>query len=303
MKIHIHLGVHKTATTFIQSQLHETRLLLQRSGIAYAGIWIVRRQFTRLFDRLAWFDPLWKWLTRPYLGRKLATILAGQPNAATFILSDENLLGLISANHWTGRLYPQAGRRVAMLEAMARDHDRHYFVAIRRYPDYLTSSWLQLASRGKAPPFEKYRARFAPRSRGWAEVIGDVVKVAGPERVTVWTYDWFCNDPASAFSLLAPGVQFASLPEEDLRRDVLPSLTIKGLQVITALEGHLSDAELKHLGRMMRTFPFDEPNPRLEIADSALLAEYEQKYQQDLVRIRALGVVLYDCEGETLPIS
>ena len=292
MKIHVHLGVHKTATTFIQSQLHETRASLAGGGIGYAGIWLVRRHFTRFFDRLAWLDPLLWWLTRPYLRRKLDLILAKHAAADSFILSDENLLGLISANHWTRRLYPQARRRAAMLQAIADRHDLHYYIAIRRYPDYLTSSWLQLASRGKAPPFERYRSRFSPQSRGWAEVIGDVCSAVGPQRVTVWTYDWFSQDPARAFALLAPGVEFA-VPDEELRRDVLPSLTMKGLRVITQLKEHLSEAELKQISRLMRTFPFDEPNPRLEISDPALIAAYEQKYQRDLDRIRALGVELH----------
>ena len=126
MKIQVHLGVHKTATTFIQSQLHETRSLLVEGGIGYAGIWIVRRQFTRYFDRLAWIDAVWQRLTRPYLRRKFETMLASHRKATSFILSDENILGLISANYWTGRLYGQAGRRVAMLQDIAKGHDINY---------------------------------------------------------------------------------------------------------------------------------------------------------------------------------
>lgn len=293
MKIRVHLGVHKTATTFIQSQLHESRAFLAGNRIGFAGIWIVRRRFTKAFDRLAWFDPWWKLVTRPWLKRRFAELLAQHARSSdTFILSDENILGLISANHWTGKLYPQARRRVEILEEIGRGHDLHYYVAIRRYPDYITSSWLQLASRGKAPPFEKYLAKFTPKSRGWAEVVADIAAAAGARRVTVWTYDWFSDDPARAFGLLAPGVHFA-VPDEELRRDVLPSLTLKGLKVITRLQDHLSDAELKHLSRVMRSFPFDEPNPRLEISDQELLVAYEAKYQQDLARIRALGVELY----------
>lgn len=294
MKIQVHLGVHKTATTFIQSQLHDNRSLLAGGRIGFAGIWAVRRQFTSLFDRLAWFDGVAAPIVRAQLQKCFGRMLNQHARSAdTFILSDENILGLISANYWTSRLYPQAGRRVAMLETIARGHELHYYIAIRRYPDYLTSSWLQLASRGKAPAFEKYLARFAPDSRGWADIVGDIAGAAGPKRVTVWTYDWFSDDPARAFGLLAPGVHF-SVPDEELRRDVLPSLTIKGLKVITQLKDQLSEAELKHLARAMRSFPFDEPNPRLEIADPALLSAYEQKYQDDLVRIRALGVTLHD---------
>jgi hypothetical protein len=291
MKIHVHLGVHKTATTFIQSQLHDNRSLLAEGHTGFAGIWSVRRQFTNSFDRLSWFDPVWRKLTRPWLARRLDAVLAHK-KVRTFILSDENLLGLISANYWFGRLYPYAGGRVRILDSLLGGHDIRYFMAIRRYPDYLTSSWLQLASKGKAPPFEKYLDRFAPERRGWAEIVEGIARACGPERLTVWTYDWFSADPARVFELLAPGIRFA-IPEEQLRRDVLPSLTLKGLKVITQLEDHLSQDELKRLSRLIRSFPFDQPNPKLEITDSALLAAYEDKYQSDLNRIRALGVDLH----------
>lgn len=292
MKIHVHLGVHKTATTFIQSQLHDNRSLLAEGHIGFAGIWVVRRQFTNSFDRLSWLDPVWRRLTRPRLAGRLDAVLAQHQDARTFILSDENLLGLISTNYWSGRLYPNAGGRVRILDSLLGGHDPRYFLAIRRYPDYLTSSWLQLASRGKAPAFEKYRARFAPEKPGWAEVVQSIARACGPGRLTVWTYDWFNADPVRVFDLLAPGIRFA-VPEEELRRDVLPSLTLKGLKVITQLEDHLSPDELKRLSRLIRTFPFDQPNPRLEITDAALLSAYEDKYRSDLNTIRALGVDLH----------
>ena len=239
-----------------------------------------------------WLDPACRPLIRPRLAARLEALLAQARKAGTFILSDENLLGLISANYLFGRLYPRAGARVRLLDSLLAGHEPHYFLCIRRYPDYLTSSWLQLASRGKAPPFEKYRARFAPERGGWSELVASVARACGPERLTVWTYDWFDDDPARVFALLAPGVRF-SVPEEELRRDVLPSLTLKGLKVITQLEDHLSQDEIKRLSRLIRTFAFDEPNPRLEITDKGLLAAYEDKYRADLNRIRALGVALH----------
>lgn len=292
MKIHVHLGVHKTATTFIQSQLHDNRLALKKGRIGCAGIWAVRKRFTREFDRLSWFDPVWRSITRPRLKRRLDSLLAEADGAGTFILSDENIIGLIAANYWLGRLYPRAGARVSILDRLLNGHEARYFLAIRRYPDYLTSSWLQLASRGRAPAFEKYRAKFSPDGPGWAELVADIAARVGADRLTVWTYDWFDADPSRVFALLAPGVPLA-FPEAELKRDVLPSLTVKGLKVITALEDVLSPEELKQMSRLMRSFPFSEPNPRLEISDPALIAAYDRKYESDLERIRALGVELH----------
>ena len=289
MKILVHLGVHKTATTFIQCQRATNRAALATKGYGVAGIWVVRRKFTNHFDRLSYFDPVWRFLTRRLLRRRLNRMIHAAGKVDTFLLSDENLLGLISANYWRGSLYPWARRRASILKSLFGDREAHFFVCIRRYPDYLTSSWLQMASKGRPPAFEKYLEKFPPEGRGWAEVAADICGAVGAGNVTVWTYDWFSEDPSRVFRLLAPGTDFA-LPEKELKREILPSLTIKGLNVINQLEDHLSRGELKRLSALIRTFPFDEPNPRLEISDPALLSAYEDKYQADIGKIRALGV-------------
>jgi hypothetical protein len=290
-RMHVHLGVHKTATTFIQSQLHEHREVLAERGIGYARIADVRNQFTMLFDRFAWADAVGGALTRPMLARRLEQLIQAHGKGSSFILSDENLLGLIAANYRTGRLYPGARRRLMMLDALLRGRQPRYFLSIRRYPDYLTSSWLQFASRGNAPAFDQYLAKFKPDCRGWADIVADMVKACGPDRLTVWTYDWLSSDPRRVLGLLAPGVAF-TLPKGQQNSNVLPSLTVKGLNALEALKPHLSAAELKRATRMLRRFPFDEPNPKLEIADAGLIQAYEDKYQADLARIRDLGVDL-----------
>jgi hypothetical protein len=292
MKVLVHLGVHKTATTFIQSQLANNRQALAEKGFGVAGIWAVRKRFTNLFDRLAWLDPVWRFLTRPLLRRRLDRLIGESGGIHTFLLSDENLAGTIAANYLFGRLYSWAGVRVRILADLLSAHETHYFLCIRRYPDYLVSSWLQLASKGKPPAFEKYVEKFPPESRGWADLVSDLADAVGKERLTVWTYDWFSADPGQVFGMLAPGADFV-LAEEELRREILPSLTIKGLNVVSLLEEHLTKGELKRMSRLVRNFQFDEPNPRLEIADPALLAAYDAKFRDDLDRIRALGVELH----------
>ena len=292
MKVLVHLGVHKTATTFIQSQLANNRQALAAKGFGVAGIWAVRRRFTSLFDRLAWFDPVWRSVTRPTLRRKLDKLMAEHQGIDTFLLSDENLAGTIAANYLFGRLYPWAAMRTKILKGVLAGHDTHYFLCIRRYPDYLVSSWLQLASKGRPPAFEKYIEKFSPESRGWAELVSELADAVGRDRLTVWTYDWFSDDPRRVFEMLAPGTDFV-LAEEELKREILPSLTVKGLNVISLLEEHLTKGELKRMSRFVRNFDFDEPNPKLEITDPALLSAYDAKFRTDLDRIRALGVELH----------
>ncbi len=295
MKIHLHLGAHKTATTFVQSQLFDNRAGLAASHIGIVGIWVLRKRFTRLFEALSWLDPFWAPLTRMLLRARLNSILAEHHHRSLVILSDENLAGLIAGNYRRGGLYPAIGQRMRKLKSILSDHEVKVFFSIRPYPDYLISSYLQLAARGRAPSFEQFMARFPASMRGWSEVVSALVAVMGKENVTICTYDWFRQDPSRLLRLLAPdGLQ--TVEDSELKRDILPSLTVKGLEMMKHLEPHLSSREKVKMGKLLRGFEFDEPNPRLEIDDAGLLEAWRQKYQMDLRKIRAMDVSFYEAD-------
>ncbi len=297
MKIHLHLGAHKTATTYIQSQLFDNRADLATTGAGFVGLWVMRKQFTRLFETLGWFDPVWAPVTRWILRRRLRVILKPHGGKKLVILSDENLAGLIRTNYWRGGLYRGLKARMKMLRSVFSGHDVHYFFCIRPYADHLTSSYLQWAATGKPPSFDTFLARFGPDMPGWAEAVAAIAGAAGKDRVTVWTYDWFKQDPSRLLLLLAPGSQL-KVTEEELKRDILPSLTLRGLDVMQKLEKSLSKAERVKMGKLLRNFPFDGPNPRLEITDPALLAGFEAKYADDLAAIRGLGISFFETASE-----
>jgi hypothetical protein len=80
------------------------------------------------------------------------------------------------------------------------------------------------------------------------------------------------------------------LGERELRHDVLPSMTLKGLKVLERLEGSLSRRERLAMARLLRNFDFDPPNPRLTIDDADLERRYEEAYRRDLAAISALDL-------------
>jgi hypothetical protein len=293
MKIHVHLGAHKTATTFIQSQLHDNRVALAQTGIGVVELAEIRKKFSHGFEILNRFDPFWAPVVRPLLARRLNALLEKHRDKEVVILSDENLAGLIRVNYISGGLYRSLGKRAGLLKKLLAGHDVRFFFAIRPYPDYLTSSYLQLASRGRAPSFSRYLSRLPQTMPGWGAAVTDLSGAVGAESLTVWTYEWFKQDPARLLGLLAPGSSL-EVPEQELRREVLPSLTRKGFEVLQRLEGQLSRGELQRMGKLLRAFPFDEPNERLDITDPGLLAAYDAKYAGEIANIRKLGVSFHE---------
>ena len=63
------------------------------------------------------------------------------------------------------------------------------------------------------------------------------------------------------------------------------------------LEDLLTPSELNHMGKLMKRFPFEAPNPRLTITDADLLAKLGARYEADRARIRATDCRFLDIEG------
>jgi len=292
MKIHIHLGAHKTATTFIQSLLHDQRDRLDAASIGYVPLSSLRRDFTNRFEMLYRFDPFWSPILRPYLRARLARQLEAHKAKSLVILSDENLAGFLRMNAVNHGLYKTIGTRAKLLADLLDGHELHFFFATRTYKDYLTSSYLQMAARGKVPNFGKYLAQLPPSMPGWSESVLDLAKAVGKERVTVWDYYHFKADPDAIMNLIAPGAGIIS-ERDEMRRDILPSLTAKGFKVLQRLNGQLSKEEFRRMGKLLRHFPFDAPNERLEITEPKMVADYESKYRDDLARLQAASIKLF----------
>ena len=296
MQFHIHLGAHKTATTFVQRTLRENGPALKAAGIAAPELVALRKRFTARFDRVMRGGRLAARLFDAALRRDLAALLPSAPGIDRTILSDENFVGVLGANTRGRGLYPDAGARARVLAGLVGQGNVHWFLAIRDYADFTTSAYLQAASHRAAPAFDAYVEAVHRGQRGWADIVEELVRLSGPDRVTVWTYERFRAEPRAIFDVLAPGADLALAEAEDAPA-VNTSLTVKGLKVMQRLEGHLTPAELNHMGKLMKRFPFEAPNPRLTITDADLLAKLGARYEADRARIRATGCRFLDVEG------
>jgi hypothetical protein len=289
MKVHVHLGAHKTATTYLQRQLQRNTAILEANGIFCPQQKTFQEAFGRYFNALVHAYPYGGLAIRPFLERKIDQLVrsAGTPSSA--ILSDENLAGMLAFNHKQGGLYRQVGRRTALLAAVLAPHKPHFYFAIRSYKDFLPSAYLQLATNGREPEYQAYLDSFDVEKYGWTAAIRQIVDSVGAENLTVWTYEKFARDNRSIFDLLVPGVEL-DIEADQSKRVVLPSMTLKGLRVMQAIEGKLSKSELGRIGKVMRRFRFDEPNPRLGIEDPAMIARLDALYMADRKAIASMGV-------------
>ncbi len=156
MTLTLHLGVHKTATSWLQSRMRAQRETLDATGVAVELPPECRR------DTMSY---------HPVPGKKL-------------VVSDENLIGTPRHVIKTAALYPQMEERLQRLQTPP---DR-VFVALRNTPDYLASIYAEYLRHGGPRGEAQMRARFLTTPPDWAGFLRRVRTLFPKAELSIWDH-------------------------------------------------------------------------------------------------------------------
>lgn len=153
------VGAHKTATTYIQSRLLNSKDTLNAAGIAHVPTGQFRERITRQV------------LTGSFSPTQLTGLLEEHAGYQRLLLSDENLLGIRpNAN----RLYPRARQRLETLIPAFEGYTVEVFVTLRSYPDYLVSRYTEHLRSNRFVRFEKYYKQIDFDTVTWLDLLEDI---------------------------------------------------------------------------------------------------------------------------------
>lgn len=190
MRIVLHAGAHRTATTTLQAVAADQAGRLRRQGLAVWGPDRTRRA------------PLAATLGAMFPPRAAAR--HARPHALhTLIVSDENLLGTMAGCVAAGCLYPRAAERLAAICALPGFRPCRIGLSIRR-PDHWWASvlsWLAAVDPAALP--SDAIDRVAASDRGWRHVIADIAAACPGVGLVVWDFPATIGDPAAQLGLLA----------------------------------------------------------------------------------------------------
>ncbi len=191
MEVYLHLGAHKTATTFIQQTMQSNAETLAKSGI-FAP---------RLEDIRAAITP--GMAGKPMLGFEEYISLIVPENTLShealperLILSDENMVGYPAEIFAKGVFYLDAKQRLKVLKSWLPAPPTKIVFAVRPYTTFFSSAYAQWLG----PFAKKYgpEKRFIPREvihkkisglkRGWPAIIRDVQKIFPDSQIIVKEY-------------------------------------------------------------------------------------------------------------------
>lgn len=176
MKVILHPGAHKTASSYLQRRMETHAGHLAAHGVLYAG---PARLRDRSLPRRAG-QPDWVSLLRE----------ARQTGAKRLLISEENLLGGMA--RCVQRFYEAPRKRLRPLVAVVKQMDLTLLIGIRGYAGFYPSVYGHLLRSGTWQPFDEIRSRALKARRGWPDVIGDIMKdLPGDVTLKLWRFEDF----------------------------------------------------------------------------------------------------------------
>ncbi len=276
IKITIHAGAHKTATTHLQNRLLENENLFAKGGCSYLGPEKIREEF----------GTLWKALGRKEKNqqqkRKLADLAAGQPR---LLISEENIIGgfkdLMNGPN-REMIYPKAIERLTRLAQLVAPNPLHIAMAVREPCSYYVSVYNQLLMSGRFQTWERFSKGLDPTAVKWSDILRPMTKIPGVAQVSIWRYE--------DYHRVFPQVLDALLGQP---RPEIPSLLEKPMhiglseQAVNACCTWHAAGYGGRLGAVAREdFPISDVYPKFAPWPEALVRESQAAYGQD---IDALG--------------
>ena len=272
MKISLHLGAHKTASTYLQKTLEANRANLSSAAVYH----IPMRQFrTSITANLG--DP------SPNFSERVAALLEPAANCDWVIISDENILGSCEIFEDPSYYHSAAGRVGKLIEAF-RGHEVEVFIATRSYDSFVSSMYCEFIRHHPFVTPEEYLAAADVDGLSWFELIGDLSKIVGEDRLTYWRFEDFDKLEQIVLSRIARGGAIG----RDSHGRVRESQSQAGIEVLKGLRWLIGRQRTRlFVGRVGRLLPKRRGFRAFRAFGAGDALALARRYESDLARLRS----------------
>lgn len=282
MKINIHIGVHKTATTFTQNTLHHNRAKLSAAGIGYMSFWSLRDFLTK---DLMEFTPetfrIEDHLTKFFEGQVPGDIHG-------LVISDENIIGYCGSLLMSGRPFSEARGRLAHLRTLLAGHEITMFCAVRNYGDFLASAYCEgIRNINRYVSFEDFQSRLQWEQMQWPHLLDQFEESLRPRQTMLWRYEDFRANSAYIIDALTfnAGIEMAPPQMKNAAYPSFSKITVETLDIVAKGLGTKIASSL--IAPVSQTFPKGKDRPAFEPWTPNEAKMLNQMYLFDCSRIDA----------------
>lgn len=196
MKLALHIGAHKTATSYIQRKLTANAGRLLKRSVSAPPLAVTRADFTSIITKLSRIersDAAEKQAAIEASGVKAAAFLSAHApkEAGRLVISDENLIG--SSRHVMERkqLYYMFAERMTCLSEVLGDRQPEFYFCIRNFADFFASAYCETLRAGPLRSFNGPKRKLYARRHSWCEMIETLRETFPDAPITVWRYEDF----------------------------------------------------------------------------------------------------------------
>ncbi|MBW5798986.1 hypothetical protein [Halomonas elongata] len=181
-KLYLHIGAHKTASSFIQTLLRENDQALLRHGLK-----VVPRPRLMKSD---FYKELSSVNRRKREGdvekaRKEIYTLLPVKKGRDCLFTSEDLFSSLRVSDF----YQNIKESLRFLKSLLDDQELHVILYIRRQADYVESKYTQFIHIGRSVSFDEFLEGNIPRHLSWEAVANDIAEVVGESNVHVKPYE------------------------------------------------------------------------------------------------------------------
>lgn len=182
-KIYFHIGAHKTASSFLA-----TNLRVNSEALAAQGVDLVFRQ-----NSIS--TPFAKEVYDVSQGRRTAG--APSPGAVKslrrlvgrsendVLIANEDLVCHLRINDF----YQNVGATMRHIRAACEGFDAHVILFVRKQSDYLESVYMQTVHLGRSVKFTRFLKRSGEVDLSWLRVVDDIAAAVGDDHVVVRPFE------------------------------------------------------------------------------------------------------------------
>ncbi len=288
--VRLHVGAHKTATTYIQETLLLNRAESAAAGTAFWPVHSVRatlravRQEAGANKNGGWQAP-WSKPSNPV---KTATEQIEELFVSGYdvTISEENILGNADDCYKTP-FYRRASPTLRLFAQAIEDRRVEVYLAVRSYAPFLASIYAESLRHGMFTSPQRMMATNASCAGQWLQVIDTIQDTLPNAKMIVWQYEDFAKLQETILARLS------GLPAQSIKRpsseNILPSSSKEAIEHMIAQAGPLERTQ-----RIFRMLALNAQYPRIASKGGKFMpfssedqARLQSEYETDLAAIEA----------------
>ena len=284
MDVCLHIGLHKTGTTFVQDSLKISRSTLLQSGIFFVPLNQFRNKVTKhIGDSISNQCELEDLVTSFFNDAK-------RSNCHTMILSDENLIGFPS--QVTNDLYGTAGERLSVLKKVLASHQvKKIVLSVREYSSFYQSLFLE-ANKNRYISIERVN-KSSLLTFSFFDIVREVEKNFPNSLVEIVFFEDFIKDNEIMFKSLTNLSSLEGIIEYSENKRISPS-PLAYLESRTINQSPLLSRETKeYLHKSLMKSTYHEKIKDNLLFNKSEVSKLKKKYYEDCEACKKIFLNLY----------